>query len=117
MSTAFNPMPHALFFEIEGVKFYVDIKNDIDYIMMRLSMKRAEDVNWVYFAHESIFFDQVKTAEATDAKFSEAVDKFNRKLVEYFGKDESVAPESGEQRLIWLVKNKLEFNDKLVIKG
>lgn len=108
---AFRPNLNAYFFECDGNKYFIDLHNDIDYLEMRLCMMRPADVEWVYATHHGIDFINIKTTEATDAEFLAGVAKINTKLAELHGKDESVLPLSGEQRLATRIQNGLFFNE------
>jgi len=61
--------------------------------------------DWIYIAEPTIFETNLTTTESTDEAYKKSLDKINIAMAEMFGGDTS-EPESGTDRIKWLVDNK-----------
>ena len=69
--------------------------------------------SWAYLAAPSLFLDQITTKAKTDELFENAIAEINAALEEAFGKV-STEPESGIERVRWLVQGLTVQDDKIV---
>jgi hypothetical protein len=73
--------------------------------------------DWAFIAAPSIYESQTKSKKETDARFKEVIQEINEALEETLGKDDTTAPESGFDRVQWLLKNKLSVVDNKLTIG
>ncbi|MCP4881186.1 MAG: hypothetical protein GY905_11620 [Gammaproteobacteria bacterium] len=72
--------------------------------------------NWQYVTAPTILKFGTNTKEEIDAEFEEALVKINKALALTFGKAPSTEPQTGVERVQWLLSNKVKLkNGRLTI--
>ena len=70
-----------------------------------------------YLLEVGLFASHMTTKEKTDEVFTKAIQQIAAEIEKTFGKAPSAGPESGVERIEWLIKSQLAVvNGKLVVK-
>jgi len=114
-----NPPPaNAFIGTMYGYEVAVFQKTDDMSGLVGIKAIYKSDGSWVYLLHPTVnpFDGSLDTKASTDASFALMIDEINDKAYEVL-RPISLEPDKGEDRLQWLIENKLDVvDDRLVIK-
>lgn len=72
---------------------------------------------WKWLCGIDLYKSQMNDTVSTDDKFNKALDKINIEIKKAFGENNSPIPESGEERIKWLIQHALKIENNEVTNG
>lgn len=98
---------------------YIELLNGFSPDALELDCRTREQGSkeWMWLCGIDIQRSKLIDTASTDEIFNKALDKINIEIKKAFGENKSPIPESGEERIKWLIQHALKIENNEVING
>lgn len=109
--TAANGEKYDAFIEVSKITGFSSTELDI-----RTRKQGNPSAEWDFLHGMTFYESDIDTKQKTDELLDEFISQANEAIKKVFGSASVEAPESGVERLEWVIKNKLQVNDNVISK-